>query len=95
MGAALAVNDANRVIGQDHPRASLTDHEVDLIVELREGGMLLRELAEKFDISVSSVFDYVKGRRRAQAVVGHRLPGRRRDRCQARPARLDEFEVCA
>lgn len=30
------------------PRTKLTDHERDLIQELLEGGMTLREIAERF-----------------------------------------------
>lgn len=92
---AVLINDSGRVIGQDHPRSTLTDHEVDLIVELRnDHGMKLRELAEKFEISISAVVHYAKGRRRSQVATGQRLPGAPRDRCQSRPARAGEFDDC-
>lgn len=37
--------------GQDHPHARLTDHEVELLRRLRDEGMTLAALADKFDIS--------------------------------------------
>jgi hypothetical protein len=47
----VAVNERGRRIGESHPRAKLDDHEIDLLQELLEGGMSLREAADKFDIS--------------------------------------------
>lgn len=47
----VAVNDRGRRIGQDHPRAKLTDHEVDLIRQLAEEGMSSYAIAEKFEIN--------------------------------------------
>jgi DNA invertase Pin-like site-specific DNA recombinase len=38
-------------IGDTHHRAKLTDHEVDLIRQLRAEGMKVKDLARKFDIS--------------------------------------------
>jgi predicted DNA-binding protein (UPF0251 family) len=38
-------------IGDSHHRADLTDHEVEVMRQLREAGMKLRELAAKFDVS--------------------------------------------
>lgn len=51
----VAINDKGRRIGQGHPRAKLTDHEVDLIRELIDGGMSLRQIAAKFEVSKSQV----------------------------------------
>lgn len=41
--------------GEAHPRARLTDHEVELIRQLREQGMSLNQLAEKFDSYKSTI----------------------------------------
>jgi hypothetical protein len=38
-------------IGDSHHRSALTDHEVELARQLREGGMKLAVLARKFDVS--------------------------------------------
>lgn len=35
--------------GESNPKAKLTDHEVELIRQLRELGLSLKEIAEKFD----------------------------------------------
>ena len=72
MACHLATNDAGHVVGEDHHRAKLTDHEVWLVCELRDGGMGYPEIAEKFDISKGMAHDLCSGRRRGQAVVGQR-----------------------
>jgi len=62
----VAVNDAGRRIGESHPRAQLTDHEVDLIRELIESGMSLREVAKKFEVSFSLAGQIARYEVRAQ-----------------------------
>lgn len=71
----VAVNEQGRRIGESHPRAKLTDHEVDLVHELVEEGMSLRQIAEKFEglISKSQVGKIVQGHFRAQTPAGYRL----------------------
>lgn len=59
----IGVNDAGLRVGEDHQGAKLSNHEVELIRRLREGGMSYRAIADKFDISKSMVFyicDYQK-----------------------------------
>lgn len=53
-----------RRVGEDHPRADLTSHEVDLVRELHDGGMGYRAIARKFEVSKACVRDIIKGRRR-------------------------------
>lgn len=72
---ARATNDAGRVIGQDHHRARLNDHDVWLIHELRAEGVACRVIAEKFEVSIDTVKSIASGRRRAQTATGQR------DRC--------------
>lgn len=63
----------NRV-GESNPRAVLSDHEVDLLLQLRaeidtdtgRPKYAYSWLAAKFDCSKSAVQDYCTGRRRAQ-----------------------------
>lgn len=50
--------------GESHPKAKLTNHEVDLILALHHDGMEYALIAEKFEISVSSVGKIVRGLRR-------------------------------
>lgn len=38
-------------VGDSHHNARLTDHEVELIRQLRADGMKVRELARKFEVS--------------------------------------------
>ena len=72
----VAVNERGDRVGEDHPRAKLTDAEVDLIRELREpldeGATPLSygEIATKFEISKGTVFDIVNCRRRAVVPSG-------------------------
>ena len=49
--APIGVNETGRRVGEGHPRAKLTDHEVELIRVLHEQGWGYRRLAEKFDIT--------------------------------------------
>jgi DNA-binding NarL/FixJ family response regulator len=42
-------------IGETHHNAKLTDHDVELIRLLREGGMKVREIARKFECSPSNI----------------------------------------
>jgi DNA-binding CsgD family transcriptional regulator len=43
--------------GENHPKAILTDHEVELVRRLRDGGMSLGQIAAKFGIGKSTVID--------------------------------------
>lgn len=60
----VAVNEQGRLIGESHPRAKLTDHDVDLIRELAEYGMSYRELARKFECDESTIRRIVSCERR-------------------------------
>ena len=66
----VAVNDAGHVVGEQHHRARLTDHDVDLIINLRAHGLRYAEIAAKFDVSLSTVESVCTGRRRSQTVMG-------------------------
>lgn len=87
-----SVNDAGHVIGQDHHRARLTDHDVDLMRELRDDGMTLSEIASKFECSKTQVSDICAHKRRGHTTTGQKSlrpsPPRYRER---RPAQPSEF----
>jgi hypothetical protein len=73
----IALNDRGNPIGEDHPRAKLTNAEVELIHELAnptDGAKPLsqREIARKFEISRGTVGDIMSFRRRAVYAVGWR-----------------------
>ncbi len=62
----IAVNERGQVIGEGHPRAVLTDHDVELLLELRGEGYSLSWLADKFEVSKSCVAKICRGEHRAQ-----------------------------
>lgn len=68
----IAVNDRGLPVGESHPRAVLTDHEVGLLLELRAEGFSLAWLATKFEVSKSCVAKICRGEHRAQIPVGWR-----------------------
>lgn len=66
----VAVNERGCRIGQDHPRAKLTNHEIELLLRLHdEEGWGYRRLAKKFEISKSQARLIVKGANRWQVAA--------------------------
>jgi len=61
----VALNENHRRIGQDHPKAKLTDHDVELIRQLRDQGFMYWQIAAKFEISKTSVAKICTFERRA------------------------------
>lgn len=43
--------------GEQHPKVKLTDHEVELVRQLREAGMSLGMLASKFEAGKTTIVD--------------------------------------
>jgi DNA invertase Pin-like site-specific DNA recombinase len=43
--------------GDRHPKATLTDHEVELVRKLRDDGMSFAKIAAKFEIGKTTVID--------------------------------------
>lgn len=77
----VAVNDRGQRIGEDHPRAVLTDAEVELMLELRAEGHSLSWLGKKFDVAKGTAAKICRGDRRGQTPAGWRSarePGGRR-----------------
>ena len=71
----VGISEQGSRVGETHPRARLTDHDVDLIRELHEVGLSYREIAIKFNVAKSTVRDIVKCRRRWQfAVTWKKIP---------------------
>lgn len=69
MQKTVAVNERGLRIGEDHPRAELTDAEVERIRELHEEGMSYRQLAEKFEQSKGAIAKICRYERRGQSVA--------------------------
>lgn len=68
----VAVNERGHVVGESHPRAVLTDHEVDLVFELRDSGMSLGRIAHAMEVSKACVQHILSGRNRSHVVVDYR-----------------------
>lgn len=66
----VAINEKGRRIGDSHQRSRISNHDVDLMRELREEHRLsYKELAEKFDVSESLVKQICNYRIRSQTPV--------------------------
>lgn len=69
----VALNERGNVrIGEDHPRAALTDHEVELVLELRESDpefWTYRRLAERFEVSFNCIAFICRGERRCHIAM--------------------------
>lgn len=63
------VNEQRRRIGEAHPRAVLSDHEVDLVHALRADGMALSLIAQKFEVSKGCIWKIVRGHRRGHVAA--------------------------
>lgn len=61
------LNERGNRIGESNPRALLSDHEIGLLLGLREEGYSYSWLARKFECSKSAVQSICNGSRRAQA----------------------------
>ena len=68
----FGVNDRGQRVGEDHPGAVLTNHEVDLLLELRGEGYSYGWLSVKFEVSKSCVAKICRGEHRAQSAVVYR-----------------------
>lgn len=73
----VQVNERGRRIGETHPRAKLTDHEVDLLRGLYETLVdegvkpkaAARQVAEKFEVNTRTAEKIVYCERRAQTAA--------------------------
>lgn len=59
-------------VGETHHRAKLTDHDVELIRLLREGGMKIKEIARKFECSPSNISEITNYRHRVNVGIAVR-----------------------
>lgn len=65
----VAVNERGHVVGESHPRSVLSDHEVSLVLELRDEGYSLGWLARKFEVSKACIQHIVSGRNRSHVIA--------------------------
>ncbi len=62
----VAVNARGCRIGQDHPRAKLSDDDVGVIFDLLDEGLSYGEIAKKFDVGRACIQKIANGSRRCQ-----------------------------
>ncbi|KAI3598730.1 Phage protein [Cupriavidus necator H850] len=62
----VALNELGLRIGQDHQHAILTNAEVERVRSLRDEGLSYKVLAEKFEVSKSTIAMICRFERRAQ-----------------------------
>lgn len=62
----VALNEKHCRIGESHPRAKLTDAEVDLVFALREEGLSLAAIAAKLEVTKGCIWKITQGLRRGQ-----------------------------
>lgn len=66
----VAVNEQGVRLGETHPNADLSDHEVDLIRDFREKeGMSYAWLAEKFEVPKATIQKICQYQRRAVTIA--------------------------
>lgn len=73
MRTIVLCNDAGRRIGETHHLAKLTDHEVGMLLDLRDQGLSYATLAAKFEISKSQARNIIKGYQRSQTATRQRV----------------------
>ncbi|MBW8846765.1 MAG: hypothetical protein JF607_17500 [Burkholderiales bacterium] len=102
--ALIPVTNRGYVVGEHHHRAKLTDHDVELILALRNENVSQAKVAEKFECSRRTVRDIESGRYRSARPDGYRQkrPPRSRERerqlasrwpSRIKPAKASEFEL--
>ena len=67
MPKLIAYNARGWRIGEDHPRAKYTDHEVAQVLELRAAGMTYRAIARLMEIPAPTVRAWCAGLCRSEA----------------------------
>ncbi len=66
------IGEYGKRVGETHGRAKLSDHEIDLVRQLKEEGMPAAEIAEKFEVSKRYVYKLANFERRASIVAEYR-----------------------
>ncbi len=62
----IRVNERGLRVGESHPRAVLSDHEVELVLELRAEGFSYGWLAKKFEVHKQTIAKICQGVNRGQ-----------------------------
>lgn len=75
-GRIVALNERRRPIGSSHHNAKLEDADIDLIFALREEGLSLSKIAEKFEVGKACIWKVVHGHTRADTPSAWRPAGK-------------------
>lgn len=87
-GRIIAFGDTGRRIGEGHQNSKLSDADVDLVFELREAGLNLREIGEKFGVQKAAIWKILHGHTRGEAPSEWRpATARRTSPPRGRPAK--------
>jgi hypothetical protein len=62
----VQLNERGNRIGESNPMAEVSDHDVDLALQLRAEGFSLQWIADKFEVHKATVQGWCAGRRRGQ-----------------------------
>ncbi len=73
MSKKIFVNEQGRRVGESHPMAVLSDHEVELVHELYADGYGYKRLAKIMEVSHRSIRDILNGKRRCLGFVRVRV----------------------
>ena len=74
MRIAIAINERGHRVGESHPKAALTDAEVDMIRRLHsQEGMSYPKIAEKFEVSEHAIGRICRYERRTEVAVRVKL----------------------
>lgn len=61
----LGMSDASVPVGESSPNAKYSNHDILLCIDLRLGGMTLKDISQKMEIPIRTLRDIFEGRRRA------------------------------
>jgi hypothetical protein len=70
----VGINDKGRRVGQFHPQAKFSDHEIELVRALIESGMTHKEIKDKMDCSLDLIKKISCGDRRQRPTKWKRAP---------------------
>ena len=62
----VGINERGYRVGEDNQSAVLSNHEVDLVFELREDGMTYAQIALKMECSITLIAKIIRGELRTQ-----------------------------
>ncbi len=77
----VQIGEYGKRVNESHGMAKLSDHEIDLVRQLKEEGMPAAAIAEKFEVSKRYVYKLVNYERRASIVAQfRRVAGRNKEK---------------